>query len=173
MLSLSPEAAGLVPGNSPSLKFRTVSFPQYGFKAGISNEAFPSERVLRSVCHRPACPPLIAWTPRSVPGNALRLSTSVRAASAALPQGPSLRFGLFSPYHDRLIGPIRPTRRHISTSPLRGLYERLIRNVFAVRHRLGDPRVVPGFPCPSFLTGDRNRFVPTLPSQPRPSSCYE
>jgi hypothetical protein len=29
---------------SPSLKFRTVSFPQYGFKAGISDGAFPSER---------------------------------------------------------------------------------------------------------------------------------
>jgi hypothetical protein len=25
---------------SPSLKFRTVSFPQYGFKAGISDKAF-------------------------------------------------------------------------------------------------------------------------------------
>jgi hypothetical protein len=29
---------------SPSLKFRTVSFPQYGFKAGISDKAFPTEQ---------------------------------------------------------------------------------------------------------------------------------
>jgi hypothetical protein len=26
----------------PSLKFRTVGFPQYGFKAGISGAAFPA-----------------------------------------------------------------------------------------------------------------------------------
>jgi hypothetical protein len=44
---------------SPSLKFRTVSFPQYGFKAGISDKAFRSEQdhclgrfvlVLRALC---------------------------------------------------------------------------------------------------------------------------
>jgi hypothetical protein len=41
-----------------------------------------------------------------------------------------------------------------------------------VRRRLGDPRVVPGFPCPSFLTchplrprGDSHRFVPAMRSQ--------
>ena len=28
---------------APSLKFRTASFPQYGFKAGISDEAFPRQ----------------------------------------------------------------------------------------------------------------------------------
>jgi hypothetical protein len=29
---------------SPPLKFRTVGFPQYGLKAGISDEAFPTHR---------------------------------------------------------------------------------------------------------------------------------
>jgi hypothetical protein len=33
---------------SPSLKFRTVSFPQYGFKAGISDKACPAKRGHRS-----------------------------------------------------------------------------------------------------------------------------
>src|SRR5712691_5891700 len=33
---------------SSPLKFRTVSFPQYGFKAGISGEAFPARGVFPS-----------------------------------------------------------------------------------------------------------------------------
>ena len=64
------------------------------------------------------------------------------------PQGPSLRSGLFCPDPSTLIGPIRPTRRHIAISPS----VRLIRDAFAVRVRLGDPRVVPSFHCP-FLPG--------------------
>jgi hypothetical protein len=64
------------------LKFRTAGFPQYGFKAGVSGGAFPAARGLpqRSVCHRPSCTSLIAFAPRSVPGNTLRWCTSVRAA---------------------------------------------------------------------------------------------
>jgi hypothetical protein len=75
------------------LKSRTVSFPQYGFKAGMSDGAFPSSASSsrRPVCVRPSCPPLAASLPRSVSGDASRLCTSVRAAAAALPQGPSLR----------------------------------------------------------------------------------
>ena len=75
----------------PSLKFRTAGFPQYGFKAGRSDRAFPfyaSSR--RTVCHCPSCSPLPSSDPRSVPGDVARWSTSVRAAAAALPQGPKL-----------------------------------------------------------------------------------
>ena len=46
---------------SPSLKFRTVSFPQYGFKVGMSDGAFPIDTHTssrRSVCFRPSCSPL-------------------------------------------------------------------------------------------------------------------
>src|SRR5580693_3965007 len=32
----------------PPLKFRTVGFPEYGFKAGRSDGAFPSQRPLSS-----------------------------------------------------------------------------------------------------------------------------
>jgi len=98
---------------SPSLKFRTVSFPQYGFKVGLSDGAFLNRAqyhvaqfasVLRALrFHR--------RIPRTVPRDAARLSTSVRAAFAALPQGSSLRPGFCSPGHHRLIDPIRPTRR--------------------------------------------------------------
>ncbi len=33
---------------SPPLKFRTAGFPQYGFKAGISDKAFPENPGLPS-----------------------------------------------------------------------------------------------------------------------------
>ena len=33
----------------PSLKFRTAGFPQYGFKAGISDRTFPLDAALASV----------------------------------------------------------------------------------------------------------------------------
>jgi hypothetical protein len=64
------------------------------------------------------------------------------------PQGLSLRIGLFCPNPSTLFSPIRPTRGHIAISPTL----RLIRDAFAVRERLGDPRVVPSFHC-LFLPG--------------------
>ena len=71
------------------------------------------------------------------------------------PQGLSLRSGLFCPGPSTLIGPIRPTRGHIAISPRL----RLIRNAFAVRERLGDPRVVPSFYC---------LFLPDMPPSVSP-----
>jgi hypothetical protein len=41
---------------SPPLKFRTAGFPRYGFKAGVSDEAFPTHwfafALVFSACHR-------------------------------------------------------------------------------------------------------------------------
>jgi hypothetical protein len=71
------------------------------------------------------------------------------------PQGPSLRAGLFCPGPSTLVGPIRPTRKHIAISPSM----RLIGDAFAVRERLGDPRVVPSFRC---------AFLPDMPSSMSP-----
>jgi len=92
------------------------------------------------------------------------------------PRGPRSDPGSSVPVHPRLIGPIRPTRRHISISPLCGLYQ--MPSLCTLR--LGDLRVVPRFRCPSFLTcrpqrprGDRNRFVPDMRFRHRPSPCYE
>jgi hypothetical protein len=84
---------------SPSspLKSRTVSFPQYGFKAGISDSAFPSTTRCsrRMVCSRPSCTSLpVALYPGSETGNAVRWYATVQAVDSALPQGPSLRSGL-------------------------------------------------------------------------------
>ena len=69
------------------------------------------------------------------------MSTAMRAAVTALPQGPSLRSGFCCP------GPSSLTRPHPPQSPAHPDFAalRLIRDVFAVRHRLGDPRLVPGF----------------------------
>jgi hypothetical protein len=103
---------------SPPLKFRTAGFPRYGFKAGLSDEAFPADWfaiVLRALCcHR--------YSPRCVRDEAL-ISTSVRADPPLYPRGPRSGPGYAVPVHRHLLGPIRPTRRHIPTSPLGGLYE--------------------------------------------------
>jgi hypothetical protein len=53
-------SVGLSPTEHSSLSWthsRTVSFPQYGFKAGLSDGAFPStaSSSRRAVCLRPSC----------------------------------------------------------------------------------------------------------------------
>ena len=64
----------------PPLKFRTAGFPQYGFKAGLSDEAFPMARftiVLRALClHRDSL--------LCVRGDVL-MSTSAQAAFRSTP----------------------------------------------------------------------------------------
>ena len=81
------------------LKSRTAGFPQYGFKAGISDGACPATtRPSRhAVCIRPSCTSLPAPNPRAESRNAVRRCTTVQAAMAALPQGPSLQSGLCCP----------------------------------------------------------------------------
>ena len=120
----------------PSLKFRKAGFPRYGFKAGRSGGTFLSNAMSRVVQFASALRALRfpAPCPRSESRGAVRLCTSVQAAVAALPQGPSLRSGYSVPAHPHLLGPIRPTRKHISISPTR-----LIRGVLAVR-RVSTPR---------------------------------
>src|ERR1700693_2823846 len=77
--------------------------------------------------------PASPLSPRSVPGDVVRWSTSVRAAAAALPHGPSLQTGLFCPAHPHL----RPHAPH-SQAPPDFTAQRLIRNALATRalHRL-------------------------------------
>jgi hypothetical protein len=100
----------------PPLKFRTAGFPRYGFKAGLSDEAFPDDVwfaiALRALCcHR--------YSLLCVRDDAL-ISTSVRADPPLYPRGPRSGPGSVVPVHLHLLGPIRPTRRHIPTSPSRG-----------------------------------------------------
>jgi len=75
----------------------------------------------------------------------------------AMPQGSSLGSGLFCPDPSSLNRPHPPhSRAHRDFTA-----ERLIRDAFAVRERLGDPRVVPGFRCP---------FFPDMPPSKTPGS---
>ena len=71
--------------------------------------------------------------------------------------GPSLSPGYSVPNRHHLFGPIRPTRGHIAYFTA----WRLIRDAFAVRERLSDPRVVPGF---------RYSFRPDMPPSLTPES---
>jgi hypothetical protein len=107
------------------LKSRTVSFPQYGFKAGISDGAFPSPRGLRVGRFAPVlrahrlsrlCPVLCRGTQRACALPCERLVP-------LYPRGPRSGPGYSVLVHLRLIGPMRPTCGHISTSPHCGLYE--------------------------------------------------
>jgi hypothetical protein len=129
----------------PPLKFRMAGFPRYGFKAGLSDEAFPADRfaiVLRTLCcHR--------YSLLCVRDDAL-ISTSVRAGQAALPQGPSLRSGLCCP------GPFSLNRPHPPHSRAHPDFtvSRLIPDALAVHIRicLGDPRLVLSVHRCSFTT---------------------
>ncbi len=129
----------------PPLKFRTAGFPRYGFKAGLSDAAFPARWfaiALRALCcHRDS----LLCVRDDAP-----VSTSVRAGCPALPQGPSLRSGLFCPGPSSLRRPHPP---HSQAHPDFTAW-RLIRDAFAVHTRicLGDPRLVLSFHRCSFTT---------------------
>jgi hypothetical protein len=102
----------------PPLKFRTAGFPRYGFKAGISDAAFPANWfacVLRALCCHPGS--LLC-----VREDAL-ISTAVRAVQPLYPRGPRSGLGYSVPVHPRLCGPIRPSCGHIPISPTRSLYK--------------------------------------------------
>jgi hypothetical protein len=135
---------------SSPLKFRTAGFPQYGFKAGY--QKVPSREW------RPRfAPSRFASLPRSAAfslscsalcrrGCAFR--TATRAADPALPQGSSLRTGLCCPHPSSLNRPHPPHSwaQHAFAAL------QLIRPAFAVRFRLGDPRLVPCFHHSFFLS---------------------
>jgi hypothetical protein len=104
---------------SPPLKFRTASFPRYGFKAGISDKAFPANWFAIVLRAHPA----VTAVPCSVSGGDALVCTSVRRSLPLYPRGPRSGPGYAVPVHHHLVGPIRPTRGHIPTSPPGGLYE--------------------------------------------------
>jgi hypothetical protein len=134
--------------SNSGLRFRTAGFPRYGSKAGLSGGAFPrGVHVLRRpVCLRPSCAPWQTCNPRSASGTPARACTAMRESSS-LPQGPSLRSGLFCPGPSTLNRPHPPhaqAHRHFTAW-------RLIGDAFAVPAGLGDPRVVPCFRRPPSL----------------------
>jgi len=131
---------------SPPLKFRTAGFPRYGFKAGLSEGAFPARRpivaplwfasLLRAPRFQTCLSPLCV-------GAVVRLSAAIRATVVALPQGSSLRSGLFCPGPSTLNRPHPPQlRAHLDFAALR-----FIRDAFAVHVPLClvDPPLVLSF----------------------------
>src|ERR1019366_8654748 len=95
-------------------------------------------------------------------GTPARWDTTVRATHTARPQGSSLRSGLSCP------GPSTLNRPHPPHSQAHPDFaaRRLIRGAFAVRERLGDPRVVPCFRC-ALCLGMSSSTTPESPSAVR------
>jgi len=147
------------------LSFRTAGFPRYGCKAGLSAGAFPAVASLKSapdmrVATAGLHPPFVHSAARagspSLPGPQARSCTAMKRL-APQPQGSSLGSGLCCP------GPSSLNRPHPPHSQAHRDFtaQRLIRDAFAVRERLGDPRVVPSFRCV---------FLPDMPSSASPGS---
>ena len=145
---------------SSPLRFRTAGFPQYGSKAGLSDGAFPCGVHVsrRLVCLRLSCSPRQTCWFRSKTESPARSSTAIREF-CSLPQGPSLRSGLFCP------GPSTLNRPHPPHSRARLDFPALLvmRGAFAVPAGLGDPRLVPCFRCP-FCLGMSSSKTPESPA---------
>ena len=103
MMPLSP---------SPSLKFRTARFPRYGFKADISDGAFPSSALLKLAPSirspmfglLPSFAPLESQTLLPVLSRAgFPLRDTVTRASRPYPRGPRSGQGYSVPVHQHLL----------------------------------------------------------------------
>jgi len=112
----------------PSLKFRTAGFPQYGFKAGRSDRAFPFDASSpRTVCHCPSCSPLPRQIPVLCRGTLRAGAPPFERPLPLYPRGPRSRPGCSVPLHPHL----RPHPPHSQAHP-DFTAQRLIRNAFAV-----------------------------------------
>ena len=88
--SIAAPAVSIAPPKIPYGEFSSVRLQGWYFKRGL-----PSSRALPAAgLPSPFVPLASTFSPRTVSGNVLRWCTSTRAASAALPQGSSLRSGL-------------------------------------------------------------------------------
>jgi len=139
---------------SPSLKFRTAGFPRYGSKASMSDSAFLNRNSVKPAPGVPSLqrslhPSFAHFHVRYPPGSASRSTGALMShcsrdhrlsTPGVLGSGPSYAVSAIIAYYD----PIRQSRRHAAISYY------LIRNAFAVRERLGDPRDLPYFHCCAF-----------------------
>jgi transposase InsO family protein len=110
---------------SSPLRFRTAGFPQYGSKAGFPSAPFlrtrrlsrlPACPVRVRVCFRRSRPP---WPHRTLDqsrGSRLGMTPPCERHPPLYPRGPRSGPGCSVPVHQRLTGPIRPTRRHVALS---------------------------------------------------------
>src|SRR6516165_4065454 len=105
--------------------------------ASLSSSLLPAYTDHVLVCFRPSCIPSYPRMSRSVSGR-LRADAPPWRVGNPPPQGSSLESGLCCPGLSSLNRPHPPHSRAHHDFAAR----RLIRNAFAVRERLGDPRVV-------------------------------
>jgi hypothetical protein len=83
----------------------------------------PAFAVRHPVCIRPSCTSWSRRLSRTAPGRGLDHAPPWWVTSVAHhPRGPRSGPGCFVPVRHHLIGPIRPTREHITISPHGGLY---------------------------------------------------
>ena len=118
---------------SPSLKFRTSGFPQYGFKASLSGRACPTDRTVKPA---PGMPAPAASLPRPFarfrtgacdlaqsPDHPAPPRAAVRETLAPLPQGSLAPVRvLLSRSIIAYSDPIRRSRRHAGISRFCRLY---------------------------------------------------
>ena len=155
---------------SPPLKSRTVGFPQYGFKASMSDGTFligtrlsllPTCPHVRSVCRRPAHTSVTAGSLGLSPGPSALPCAAVRRASAPLPQGSlaparvMLSRAIIA-YYD----PMRRSRRHAAISLL--AYTQRLRCAGAPRRPAGPSLLL--LPCFPHMPSTLTRW-PTVPSR--------
>jgi hypothetical protein len=123
----------MMPTFPPSpLSFRTAGFPQYGWKAGISDSVFPHVAQVKPAPSMPCSPCRFASAFRALRCPTLRPALCRNSVDSVAhchsrspllyPRGPRSGPGSIVSAHLRLIDLIRPTRRHIPISPLGGLY---------------------------------------------------
>jgi hypothetical protein len=113
---------------SPPLKFRTVGFPQYGFKASMSDRACRPRGPVKRVPRIPRSPktftlPFAHGDHRPThlaqrPGQGGLVGGRCLRGPASLPQGSLAPAGVvLSPALHAYYDPIRQSRRHAATSP--------------------------------------------------------
>ena len=142
---------------SPPLKFRTAGFPQYGFKASVSDRASLQVRSLKPAPGIRSLPrslllPFARFHHNGSPGSVSKtvVASTCRCAGGFFlptPGGLGSRPSCAVSVHLRLLLP------HAPVSQARCDFTfTLIRSAFAVREHLGDPRNLPYFRCRAFHT---------------------
>ena len=142
---------------SPPLKFRTAGFPQYGFKASMSDRAFLQAHNLKPAPGIRSLPrslllPFARFLLRRSPGS---VSKTIEASTCRCAGGlPSLPQGSLAPVRVVLSRSINAYYSPCAslTGTLRLHVFALIRSAFAVRERLGDPRDLAYFCYRAFPT---------------------
>jgi hypothetical protein len=126
------------------LSFRTAGFPQYGWKAGISDEAFPPRRTVQASSRHTLS---TRWFAFALRASRRKLYAPALSRGRLLADAPPWRLGSPPPQGSSLgtklccLGPSSLSRPHPphSRAPRDFAAWRLIREVFAVRERTRQP----------------------------------